>query len=111
MPCSSNTRIRPKMVSVEHIGIFAAIFTWGICNLFLLLVLVSAMVQRRTLELIRAGLFLKCLAMTIAINILAYSMYAGTPIVYWQEYPFFVVMVTAMGAIGALMVSAALLKR
>lgn len=89
------------------IVIFMAI--WGICNLFVLFVLLSAAIQRRTIDLIRGGLFLKVLAMTIAVNSDAYSTFYGIPSVFSRE-PTIVLIVAAMGAVGALMLCRGLMR-
>lgn len=93
----------------ENTGIVGALVIWGICNVFLLLVLLSAAIQRRTLDLIRGGLFLKVLATTIAINFSAYSTYYGVPHMSIID-PTIVLIISTIGAVGALMICRGLLR-
>lgn len=96
-------------MELEQTSIVLFMAIWGICNLFVLFVLLSAAIQRRTIDLIRGGLFLKVLAMTIAVNSSAYATYHGIPPVLSTD-PTIVLIVAATGAAGAMMLCRGLLR-
>jgi len=96
-------------MGLETTSIVIVMAIWGICNLFVLFVLLSAAIQRRTIDLIRGGLFLKVLAMTIAVNSSAYSTYHGIPPVLATD-PMIVLMMASMGAVGVMMICWGLMR-
>jgi len=96
-------------MELEQTSIVTFMAIWGICNLFVLFVLLSAAIQRRTIDLIRGGLFLKVLAMTTAVISSAYSTYYGIPPVL-STNPTIVLILAAMGAVGALMLCRGLMR-
>ena len=96
-------------MELEYVGIMISMGIWGICNLFVLFVILSAAIQRRTIDLIRGGLFLKVLAMTIAVNVHTYTTYHGLPHLH-ASAPHVVWAMATIGAIGALMICRGLLR-
>ena len=96
-------------MALEQASIVVVMAIWGICNLFVLFVLLSAAIQRRTIDLIRGGLFLKVLAMTIAVNSSAYSTFYGIPPVLSTD-PTIVLIVASMGAVGVMMICWGLMR-
>ena len=81
---------------------------WGICSVFLLFVLASAAIQRRAIELIYGGMFLKVLAAVIFISLAAYRISTGmNPL---DAHSMVLTSLSALGAIGALMIVRGLLR-
>ena len=81
---------------------------WGICSAVVLFVLASAAIQRRTIELIHGGMFLKFLATFIFLSLAVYRIHAGlNPI---EAQPMVLMAISVLGAIGSLMIVRGLLR-
>ena len=81
---------------------------WGICSAFVLFVLASAAIQRRTIELIYGGMFLKVLATVIFISLAVYRIHTGlNPL---EVQPIVLTTLSALAAMGSLMIVRGLLR-
>lgn len=81
---------------------------WGICSAFVLFVIASAAIQRRTLELIHGGVFLKVLAVLGVISVAVFNLHSEVSL--YALHPLIFTAISAMGAMGSLMIVRGLLR-